>query len=105
MIVWGGYLTNGYRYLNDGGRYTPASDSWTPVPTNDGPYLNVTFTNAGVIVSWPKPATGWNLEYAAQLTGGTNAWTQVPPPYQTNATDCYVIEPSPSGNKFYRLKF
>jgi N-acetylneuraminic acid mutarotase len=32
MIVWGGSV-NDSTYLNDGGRYNPASDTWTPVST------------------------------------------------------------------------
>jgi len=90
-----------------GGNYTLQGGFWSiiaAVQTPGAPWLSVTRSNATVIVSWPKPATGWNLEYTTVLTGGTNVWTQIPPPYQTNATDCYVTEPLPAGNKFYRLK-
>ena len=31
-------------------------------------------------------------------------WTQVPFPYQTNATDVAVTLPLTAGNKFYRLR-
>jgi hypothetical protein len=67
------------------------------------PWVAVTFTNGSVILSWPRTASGWNLEYSAILTKDTNAWTQIPPPYATNAANCYVTEPSPSGTRFYRL--
>ncbi len=67
------------------------------------PWLAVTRSNGSVTLSWSKTAVGWNLEYCATLTNNTNAWTQIPPPYATNATDCYVTEPSPSGTRFYRL--
>jgi N-acetylneuraminic acid mutarotase len=34
MIVWGGA---GSSYLNDGGRYNPATNGWTAVTTNGAP--------------------------------------------------------------------
>src|ERR1019366_5625152 len=39
MIIWGGYYWNGggSTYLNDGGRYNPATDSWTALPTTSAP--------------------------------------------------------------------
>jgi len=39
MIIWGGAYQgpNGYRSLNDGGRYNPATDTWTPLPTLNAP--------------------------------------------------------------------
>jgi hypothetical protein len=30
-------------------------------------------------------------------------WTYLPPPYSTNSTNCYFVEPLSPGNKFYRL--
>ena len=35
MIVWGGMPI--YGYLNNGGRYDPATDSWTPTSTTNAP--------------------------------------------------------------------
>jgi N-acetylneuraminic acid mutarotase len=38
MLVWGGFSYDGaYHYLNDGGRYHPGSDSWTPLGTTGAP--------------------------------------------------------------------
>ena len=34
MIVWGGY---GSGYLNDGGRFNPAANSWTAVAATGAP--------------------------------------------------------------------
>lgn len=89
------------------GNYTLVGGFWSIVAAVQTPCaarLSVTRSNAVVIVSWPNSAEVWNLEYATMLTGATNAWTQFPLPYQTNAMDCYITEPSPSGNRFYRLK-
>jgi N-acetylneuraminic acid mutarotase len=41
MIIWGGSYWNVWdhatHYLNNGGRYNPAANSWTAVPTNGAP--------------------------------------------------------------------
>src|SRR5881398_3561346 len=38
MIVWGGYYFDvDFHYLNTGGRYNPATDSWTATSTNNAP--------------------------------------------------------------------
>src|SRR5262249_42756333 len=40
MIVWGGGDVSGGDFhgsRNDGGRYNPATDHWTPLPTNGAP--------------------------------------------------------------------
>jgi putative metal-binding protein len=36
MIVWGGYGNSGHEYLNNGGRYHPSTDTWTPTSTGTG---------------------------------------------------------------------
>ncbi len=55
MIVWGGYLshTNLSSDLNTGGRYNPATDTWTPF--NTGPYT-------------------WSQEATAVWTGSKVIW-------------------------------
>jgi len=38
MVLWGGYFYDGSdHYLNTGGRYDPAADSWTPTSTAGAP--------------------------------------------------------------------
>jgi N-acetylneuraminic acid mutarotase len=38
MIIWGGaFVHNGGHYLNTGGRYDPATDSWTTTSTTNAP--------------------------------------------------------------------
>lgn len=46
MIVWGGYEQG--QYLNSGGRYNPATDTWTP--TSTGP--NVPEARSGHLAVW-----------------------------------------------------
>jgi hypothetical protein len=73
MIIWGGY--NGTNYLNDGARfspasnswigwiagsaigarYNPASDSWTPVTTSGAPagrYLHTAVWTGSEMIVW-----------------------------------------------------
>jgi hypothetical protein len=90
-----------------GGNFTVIGGFWSliaAVQTPGAPFLNAIVSNAAVVVSWPKPAEGWSLTCSPVLTGGTNNWTPIPPPYQTNATHYYVVEPNPAGNRFYRLQ-
>jgi hypothetical protein len=49
------------------------------------------------------PAEGWVLEATNALPNLAAPWPQIPPPYQTNGANLQFIEPSPTGNKFYRL--
>lgn len=37
MIVWGGFNFNSQAYLNTGGRYNPATNSWTATETTNAP--------------------------------------------------------------------
>jgi len=71
---------------------------------SDAPRLQIRRADAAVVVFWPQPAPGWNLQSAADLTGGSDGWTLISPPYPTNATDYLVTEPAPIGGKFYRLR-
>src|SRR4030095_14390903 len=39
MVVWGGYnqIGTGAIYLNSGGRYNPANNTWTPISISNAP--------------------------------------------------------------------
>jgi hypothetical protein len=62
-----------------------------------------TATNT-VVISWPQPAPDWKLEAITSLPAGTGIWTLITPPYPTNATHAFVIEPVQMDGKFYRLR-
>ena len=66
MIVWGGY--NGSIYLNTGGRYNPATDSWMATSTTNAPkgrgFHTVVLAGSEMIVwggltNTPPPPTGY----------------------------------------------
>jgi hypothetical protein len=68
------------------------------------PTLSIALSNAAVLISWPSANFDWALEFATNLVPGGSGWMEIPRPYPTNATDCVVTEPTPAGNKFYRLR-
>jgi hypothetical protein len=62
----------------------------------------LTSTNT-VVVWWAGSDPAWKLHATTNLVTTGSTWTEIPPPYATNATSLYYIEPTPVGNKFYRL--
>jgi hypothetical protein len=94
----GGPMTNG-QYAVTGGFWALAAVQTPGVPRL---WVSRTTTNT-VVVWWALPDTGWQLRSATSLVAGST-WTDISPPYQTNASNLYYVEPVPSGNKFYRLK-
>jgi N-acetylneuraminic acid mutarotase len=79
MIVWGGYhqIGTGAVYLNSGGRYNPANNTWTPTSTSNAPtargYHTSVWTGTRMLVWGGFDATG------LPNTGGrydpvTNSW-------------------------------
>jgi N-acetylneuraminic acid mutarotase len=86
MIVWGGgLLTSGSEVYNDGGRYDPTSNSWTPTGTDDAPEgrihhvavwtgqeLIVWGGCAGSIDCWPTTSTGGRYDPASDSWTATN---------------------------------
>ena len=79
MIVWGGRGRNATEFYNDGARYDPATDSWTPMSTIDAPTARnghtAVWTGTEFIV-W----AGGRDQNARTLTGGrynpsTDTWT------------------------------
>jgi hypothetical protein len=72
-----------------------------------GPFLSLrrTETNA-FVVSWPKEADCWMLEWTPQLVipSRSNTWYTIPEPYPSNTTHYYFVEPVPLGTKLYQLR-
>ncbi len=71
----------------------------------DAPRLSVMLDTqlSTLTVSWPLPADGWVLKWTNRVVGVSAPWPQIPPPYQTNGAYLQFTEPSPAGNRFYRL--
>jgi N-acetylneuraminic acid mutarotase len=83
MIVWGGYA-GGTNFLQDGGRYHPAANSWTTLSTNGAPagrYLHsAVWTDSEEMIVWGGAT---NTSSVAVLNDGgryrpaTDTWTAV----------------------------
>src|SRR5262249_53339600 len=80
MLIWGGGMCCPASAFNDGGRYDPATDSWTPVSTLDAPSAREDHTavwTGGEMIVWG----GFRLPYDFN-TGGrydpiSDSWTPV----------------------------
>jgi hypothetical protein len=79
------------------------ADSLSLVLMTNWPVLTIQ-GGANPTVSWPAADVGWQLQSTTNLASALQ-WTNIGPPYQTNATQIQYIEPSPTTNRFYRLQF
>lgn len=79
MIVWGGSGNSGP--LNDGGRYNPAANSWTPLPTTGAPaaryWHTAVWTGSEMIVWGGYNGSIW-FNDGRRYNPVANSWTAVP---------------------------
>jgi hypothetical protein len=90
-----------------GGTYTISGGFWgiaAAVQTPGAPFLTITRTPTNTVcIWWPLPADGWVLEWTNRVASVAAPWPQVSPPYQTNSTQAWAVEPAPIGSRYYRL--
>jgi hypothetical protein len=89
-----------------GGNYTLEGGFWgiiTAVQTPGSPLLSIarSITNT-VLVFWPSPSTGFNLQVNTNGVSTVNWSNAVPLPTDDGTNKTYVVT-SPTGNRFYRL--
>jgi len=83
MIVWGGRAAfENYDVKNDGGRYNPTTDTWTPLPTNHAPMarsqMAAVWTGAEMLI-WGGAGEGWVIEaIGARYDPQTDTWKRMP---------------------------
>jgi N-acetylneuraminic acid mutarotase len=78
MIIWGGY--NGSGFLNDGGHYNPAGDSWTAVTTNDAPAARFQHTavwTGSEMIVWGGQNGSIFMNDGGRYHPADNSWTAV----------------------------
>jgi hypothetical protein len=91
---------SGGNYMLQGGFWGLIAAAQTP----GAPWLTITRTVTNTVcVWWPLPTDGWVLEWTNRVAGVSAPWPQVSQPCQTNATQAWIVEPAPTGNRFYRL--
>src|SRR5205807_653298 len=87
MIVWGGlFYDNGYMYVNSGGRYDPATDSWTATSTTsaaDPRYIHTAVWTGSEMIVWGGYA-GSFLNTGGRYDPATDSWAAMT---TTNAPD------------------
>jgi hypothetical protein len=90
-----------------GGNFTLQGGFWgliSAVQTPGAPQLWVARTTTNtVVVWWPVSEVNWQLQSATNLSDSPS-WTDIPPPYTTNAANCYRVEPVTAAKRFYRLR-
>ncbi|HEX4825347.1 MAG TPA: MopE-related protein [Candidatus Polarisedimenticolaceae bacterium] len=82
MIVWGGYVYDPYYgnvYLNTGGRYDPATDTWQPV--SNGPntpssrYRHTAVWTGREMIVWGGDHVGTPLNTGGKYDPSNDTWT------------------------------
>jgi hypothetical protein len=70
------------------------------------PRLAIEFTNDNAQILWPLSIASFVLDETTDLVSppAAGSWTQLPLPYQTNATHVFVTLQPSSVTKFYRLR-
>ena len=93
-----------------GGRYSIVGGFWgvvEAVQTEGTPLLHLTRSGSNVVVDWPFPSSGFVLQQTTALTPPPSAivWTDVLAPAAVQiGGDWTVTIPSPTGNRFFRLR-
>ena len=84
MIVWGGgYIgSSSWVYLNNGGRYNPAANSWTALPTTGAPTARqdhtAVWTGSDMIVWGGWQGLSQEFNDGGRYNPASNGWTAVP---------------------------
>lgn len=86
MIVWGGFGNSSSGMLNDGGRYNPATDTWTPIPPDIlGPGVPDAVWTGSEMILWKAESASPPLLFDGARYNPTNStWTPIT---QDNAPD------------------
>jgi len=88
----------------DSGNYSLTGGFWSlyALQTPGAPLLSIQTTNGMVMVYWPSPSTGFNLQMNTDFT--TTNWHTPGQALNDNGTIKYILVNPPTGNGFYRLK-
>ncbi len=95
MIVWGGTSGQPVNSYNDGARYDPATDSWSPIPS--APFAAArsaaVWTGTEMIVyggASSGPSDSVLLNTGARYNPVSNTWTSLPPALQPRSRHAAV---------------
>jgi len=88
-----------------GGNYTIDGGFWgiyAAIQTPGAPLLSVAGAGSSVVVSWPAPSTGFNLQQNSNLS--TTNWTAVAQSTNTVGGTNSVTIPATAGNLFFPVE-
>jgi hypothetical protein len=77
MIVWGGFSPSGGTYFNTGGKYSPATDSWTPTSTTNAPsarYIHTAVWTRSEMTIWGGGGVSGNVDTGGRYDPATDGW-------------------------------
>lgn len=79
MIIWGGWNNNSSApvYFNDGARYNPQTDSWTPLATTGAPSPRAQHTavwTGSEMIVWGGTDEAGRFNTGARYNPSTNTW-------------------------------
>ena len=90
-----------------GGNFTIDGGFWgiiTAVQTTGAPLLSIARTTTNtVVVFWPSPSAGFNLQVNTNGVSTVNWSNVLTTPLDDGITRTVIVDP-PIGNRFYRLK-
>ena len=86
-----------------GGGFSLTGGFWFALQTPGAPFLSIRLTSTNtVMVYWPSPSTGFNLQQNNDLNSAI--WVTPSEPVTDNGSVKYIIVNPQVGNRFYRLK-
>jgi N-acetylneuraminic acid mutarotase len=77
MIVWGGFPPSGGTYFNTGGKYSPATDSWTPTSTTNAPsarYVHTAVWTGSEMTIWGGGGVSGVVDTGGRYDPATDGW-------------------------------
>jgi hypothetical protein len=85
-----------------GGNFSVSGGFWSIAETPPTARLTIKLTSTNsIVVSWPSPSTGWNLQQNANLN--TMNWVTPSEAVSDDGTNKFLIVHPPTGHRFYRL--
>jgi hypothetical protein len=90
---------------SSGGAYTLQGGFWSAfavVQSEDAPLLRIIHSGASVLLAWPNPSTGFQLQESPSLTSPN--WTDVSTVPRIVGEEQQVSERLSPGARFYRLR-
>ena len=88
-----------------GGNFSLTGGFWSLlslVQTTGSPLLSIRYTTTNTaVISWPSPSTGFNLQFATDLT--LSNWANSVTSPSDDGTNRFLIVNPPTGNGFFRL--